>query len=219
MTDFTSRMASLLGAMRRERNGAVADAMRFYGRPYGLNYGVSLPTLRKLARAEGHDHAYARYLYLQEVRELRLAAFHIAEPACVTPEEFPFWAEGLLNSEMAEEGAFALLSHIDCFAALFDAWTSPEADPLLRYAALMGACRTSRASAEWADRAVDVVSQAAAAESPAAMLLARGATAMLSSLAARDVATHHAVVQALESLGTRPAEAYVRDELAWQLEA
>ena len=51
--DFTSRMTTLLGAFRRERNGAVADSMRFYGRPYGLNYGVSLPTLRRLARAEG----------------------------------------------------------------------------------------------------------------------------------------------------------------------
>lgn len=48
--DFTSRMVALLGELRRERNGAVADAMRCYGAPYGLNYGVSLPTLRKLAR-------------------------------------------------------------------------------------------------------------------------------------------------------------------------
>ena len=78
--DFTSRMVALLGELRRERNGAVADAMRCYGAPYGLNYGVSLPTLRKLARAETPDHDFARYLYLQEVRELRLAALHIARP-------------------------------------------------------------------------------------------------------------------------------------------
>lgn len=216
--DFTSRMATLLGAMRRERNGAVADAMRFYGRPYGLNYGVSLPTLRTLARAVGRDHDFARYLYLQEVRELRLAAFHIADPARVTPDEFPFWAEGLLNSEMAEEGAFALFSRLDRFADLFAAWTAPDADALLTYAALMAACRTAHASVEWADTAVDAVSRAAAADSPAAMLLARGAASMLSTLAARDDAAHRAVVQAAESLGTRPAEAYVRDELAWQLE-
>lgn len=216
--DFTSRMASLLGTMRRERNGAVADAMRFYGRPYGLNYGVSLPTLRTLARAVGCDHDFARYLYLQQVRELRLAAFHIADPACVTPDEFPFWAEGLLNSEMAEEGAFALFCHVDCFAELFAAWTAPDTDSLLTYAALMAACRTARASVGWADVAVDAVSRAAAAESPAAMLLARGATAMLSALAARGDAERRAVVQAAESLGTRPAEAHVRDELAWRLE-
>ena len=42
--DFTSRMVALLGELRRERNGAVADAMCLCGKPYGLNYGVSLPT-------------------------------------------------------------------------------------------------------------------------------------------------------------------------------
>ena len=108
--DFTSRMVALLGERRRERNGAVADAMRCYGAPYGLNYGVSLPTLRKLARAETPDHDFARYLYLQEVRELRLAALHIARPESLTPDEFPAWAAGIVNSEVAEEAAFAFLS-------------------------------------------------------------------------------------------------------------
>ena len=108
--DFTSRMVALLGELRRERNGAVADAMRCYGAPYGLNYGVSLPTLRKLARAETPDHDFSRYLYLQEVRELRLAALHIARPESLTPDEFPAWAAGIVNSEVAEEAAFAFLS-------------------------------------------------------------------------------------------------------------
>lgn len=87
--DYTSRMVALLRELRRERNGAVADSMRYYGTPYGLNYGVSLPTLRRIARAEAPDHGFARYLYRQDVRELRLAALHIACPACFTPEEFP----------------------------------------------------------------------------------------------------------------------------------
>jgi len=90
--DFTSRMAALLGAFRRERNGAVADSMRFYGAPCGLNYGVSLPTLRTLARAEAADHDFAKYLWRQDVRCLRLAALHIADPARLTPGEFAFWA-------------------------------------------------------------------------------------------------------------------------------
>lgn len=103
--DYTSRMVALLRELRRERNGAVADSMRYYGTPYGLNYGVSLPTLRRIARAEAPDHGFARYLYRQDVRELRLAALHIACPACFTPEEFPAWAAGIVNSEIAEEAA------------------------------------------------------------------------------------------------------------------
>ncbi|MFQ8713984.1 MAG: DNA alkylation repair protein [Alistipes onderdonkii] len=127
--------------MRRERNGAVADSMRYYGTPYGLNYGVSLPTLRRIARAEAPDHGFARYLYRQDVRELRLAALHIACPACFTPEEFPAWAAGIVNSEIAEEAAFALLSRAEAFPALFSAWiASPDA--LLQYAALLAAARS-----------------------------------------------------------------------------
>ena len=54
--DFTSRMAALLGAFRRERNGAVADSMRLYGKPYGVTYAVGRPTHPPLAPAEGTQH-------------------------------------------------------------------------------------------------------------------------------------------------------------------
>ena len=146
--DYTSRMVALLRELRRERNGAVADSMRYYGTPYGLNYGVSLPTLRRIARAEAPDHGFARYLYRQDVRELRLAALHIACPACLTPEEFPAWAAGIVNSEIAEEAAFALLSRAEAFPALFSAWiASPDA--LLQYAALLAAARSPRLTASW----------------------------------------------------------------------
>lgn len=158
--DFTSRMVALLGELRRERNGAVADAMRFYGAPYGLNYGVSLPTLRRLARAETPDHDFARYLYRQEVRELRLAALHIACPERLAPDEFSFWAAGIVNSEVAEEAAFALLSRADALHALCDAWIA-DPNPLLQYAALQAAARSSRLTSAWIAPAVEAVRRAA----------------------------------------------------------
>ena len=160
--DYTSRMVALLRELRRERNGAVADSMRYYGTPYGLNYGVSLPTLRRIARAEAPDHGFARYLYRQDVRELRLAALHIACP-CFTPEEFPAWAAGIVNSEIAEEAAFALLSRAEAFPALFSAWiASPDA--LLQYAALLAAARSPRLTASWVAPAVEAVHRNATAE-------------------------------------------------------
>ena len=155
--DFTSRMAALLGAFRRERNGAVADSMRFYGAPCGLNYGVSLPTLRTLARAEAADHDFAKYLWRQDVRRLRLAAPHIADPARLTPGEFAFWGDGLLNSEIAAEAAFALLSRIGAFPELFAAWIAPDAGWLRQYAALMAAARVPHPSPAWAVPAAAVV--------------------------------------------------------------
>ena len=179
--DYTSRMVALLRELRRERNGAVADSMRYYGTPYGLNYGVSLPTLRRIARAEAPDHGFARYLYRQDVRELRLAALHIACPACLTPEEFPAWAAGIVNSEIAEEAAFALLSRAEAFPALFSAWiASPDA--LLQYAALLAAARSPRLTASWVAPAVEAVHRNATAEATVEM----PAEAMTEATAAAD---------------------------------
>lgn len=153
--DFTSHMVALLGELRRERNGAVADAMCLCGKPYGLNYGVSLPTLRRIARAETPDHDFARYLYVQDVRELRLAALYIAQPERVTMDEAAFWAAGIINSEVAEEASFALLSRVGVLPELFRSWIT--ASPLLQYAALLAAARSPQASLAWVDAALEAV--------------------------------------------------------------
>ena len=216
--DFTSRMAALLGAFRRERNGAVADSMRFYGKSYGLNYGVSLPTLRTLARAGGTDHEFAKYLYLQDVRCLRLAAFHIADPARLAPSEFAFWGDGLFNSELAEEAAFALLSRSEALPALFEAWTAPGAPCLEQYAALMAAARAPHPSPAWIVPAVETVRRAAPDDAPAARLLAQGAVALLTAIGSLNDENRQAVLRVAGSLEPSPAAEYLRGERAWRLE-
>ena len=123
--DFTSRMVALLGELRRERNGAVADAMRCYGAPYGLNYGVSLPTLRKLARAETPDpnpllryaalHSAARSDLLTAawiapaVEAVRRAAVCAAE-SLSKPAAAPLSASSA--ARLIAQGAVALLSAV-----------------------------------------------------------------------------------------------------------
>ena len=178
--DFTSRMVALLGELRRERNGAVADAMCLCGKPYGLNYGVSLPTLRRIARAETPDHDFARYLYVQDVRELRLAALYIAQPERVTMDEAAFWAAGIINSEVAEEASFALLSRVGVLPELFRSWIT--ASPLLQYAALLAAARSPQASLAWVDAALEAVHRNAV-EAEALVAAARSAAAADTSAA------------------------------------
>lgn len=167
-------MVALLGELRRERNGAVADAMCLCGKPYGLNYGVSLPTLRRIARAETPDHDFARYLYVQDVRELRLAALYIAQPERVTMDEAAFWAAGIINSEVAEEASFALLSRVGVLPELFRSWIT--ASPLLQYAALLAAARSPQASLAWVDAALEAVHRNAV-EAEAVVAAARSAAA------------------------------------------
>lgn len=206
--DGSARLAQLLGRMRRERNGAVADAMRCYGKPCGLNYGVSLPTVRSIARDEGHDPAFAQLLWQQDVRELRLAALHIADPARLTPGEARSWAAGISNSELAEEAAFALLRRSPHFGAIFAEWIAGN-EPLLVYAALLGAARTEQPDAAWLQPAVDAVQRASG---PYARLIAQGAVAFLEALGRQNEAGRQAVLRAVD-----PLDPSVREEVLWRL--
>ena len=192
----TSRMTALLAAFRRERNGAVADAMRPYGAPRGLNYGVSLPTLRRIVAAEAADDDLARYLWQQDA-----------------------------TSEEAEEAAFALLRRAEGFDALFAGWIARSDRPLVQYAALLAAARREVRPTEWIVAAAEAVAGAdrlAAAEPPAidryaARLVAQGAVALCAALGAENDANRQTVFRAVGSAGQGPAAAYLREELAWRL--
>lgn len=209
--DYTGRMLRLLGELRRERNGAVADAMRFYGKSYGLNYGVSLPAIRRLAQAEGTDHGFARYLYAQDVRELKLAACGIADPAATDAPEAEYWGVGLLNSELAEELAFALLSRIERIGEVFDAWTG-KGPALQRYAALLGAARNPKLTTAFLPALAGAVRR-----NPDDRLTARGAVALLEKLY-QNKENRDAVARFLGSLDASPSADSIREEMTWRME-
>ncbi len=211
--DNTARMIRLLGRLRREMNGAVADAMRYYGGDYGLNYGVSLPTLRSIARAEGCDDAFARYLYVQQVRELRLAALHIADPALLSLAEAGFWGEGIINSEVAEEAAFAFLSRAEALPGIFASWCSSE-NELLAYAALMAGARARLLR----DMPAAAESMAGAvACHPQSHLVGCGAAAMLGgALDAGDIVRER-VSDLVAFLPEGRAATHVSEEMSWRM--
>lgn len=212
--DLTSRMVALLGKMRRERNGAVADSMELRGCASGLNYGVSLPTVRKIARGEEADHEFARMLWQQDVRELRLAALHLADASKVEAEE-EFWAGGIADGEAAEEAAFALLSRMEGFGPLFGKWCASE-KPLLRYAALLGAARSGEVTPDWIPAALEAVH--APASGLDAHLVAQGGVAMLAAVAESGEEAKAEVARVVRGLGDTPSDDLLREELLWRLE-
>lgn len=207
-------MISLLGRMRKQMNGAVADAMYYYGQNYGLNYGVSLPTVREIASAEGTDHELARYLFKQQVRELRLAAMHIADPSLFTLTEAMAWADGIINSELAEEMAFALLPHTVALAEIYTAWTT-SGDEFLAYSAMMAASRTQLASTQEIVLAVKEITSF----HPTSRIIAQGAVALLSAAVMLNSESRAVVTQVLQQLPEGSASDYIREEMEWRLEA
>ena len=203
-------MIALLGKMRKQMNGAVADAMRYYGKDYGLNYGVSLPTVRSIARSEEQDHEFALYLYSQQVRELKLAAMHIAKPELFNVEQASTWEQGLINSEIAEECAFAFLRHSYELKEIFHLWVEGE-NMFATYAALMAMAR-SQVFTKYEVETISAIVNCYPDSRP----IAQGVVALL------DAAYQHDELQSdvrsiLASLSTSPTADYILDEMSWRI--
>lgn len=211
--DNTQRMIALLGRVRKQMNGAVSESMATDGENYGLNYGVSIATLREIAATEQPDTDFAKYLYQQQVRELRLIACHLAEPEKVDIHDFPFWARGIRNAELAEELAFALLSKIYDINSLMGIWTT-ESNELIAYAALMAAARNKRTTSEVAF----IAAEKAVRAYPSSRNIAHGVVALLCYIAENDKSVKVGVPTLLESMPDCPVKEFVAEELEWRLE-
>ena len=209
----TERMIALLGAMRREMNGEVSETMTDRGVSYGLNYGVSIPSVREIARSETADHAFAKYLYGQQVRELRLAACHLADPAMVTVDEFSFWSRGLTTGELAAELAFALMSRIDAIDALVGIWSS-ESTETTACCALMAAARSPKVDCGVALHGAEC----AVRSFPSSVAVADAAVSVMVSLLGRGVATREMLSETVSRLPQCPASERIADEIAWRTE-
>lgn len=210
MQNNTSKMVALLGKIRKQMNGAVLDTFRYYGAKYGMNYGVALHSLRDMAREIGCDDELAHFLFRQQVRELQIIALWIADAEAVTEVEFDFWANGLINSELAEQAAQGLLSKITPIDTLVERWCG-SGNELLAYAALLAASRSDKISINILQSSVNKVVTAFADNH----LATQGVVALLGS----KIENHRAVVESvLATLPDNRSAAVVREEIAWRLE-
>lgn len=210
--DNTQRMIALLGKVRKQMNGAVSESMATHGQQYGLNYGVSIATLREITEGEPKDYAFAKYLYQQQVRELKICACHIADPKMVDTHEFPFWSRGITNAELAEELAFALLSKIYDINSLMGIWTT-ESNEMVAYAALMAASRNERTMSEVAYIAIENAIKA----NPESEYIAQGVVALVCYIASRDKSVKVGIPTLLSNLADSATKRRVEEELEWRL--
>ena len=197
----------LLYRLRKEMNGAALDTMCYFGADYGRNYGVQIYAIRNLAREIGTDHELAKSFYAEDIREVRLVALWIADAEQVSVDDFSFWAEGIINSEVAEQASHALLSRITPIAELLGAWCSSD-NALLAYCALLSAARSGGVEQT---AAVEAIVQAVTIFSDN-RLVAQGATALAINL------PDDAVEELLEKIPDNPTAKLLREEIAWRVE-
>ena len=142
--DNGCKKEEVLARLKNEMNGAVAGAMEERGLLYGVNYGVSYPTIKKIAEGYFPDHELALALFAENIRESRIAAILTDNPAQVSRAQMLQWGESF------ETGEIACLAGMRLFYASPDAvgiiceWLGSDDGLLLRAALYM----TGRRAAE-----------------------------------------------------------------------
>lgn len=197
-------MIALMRRLRIEMNGAVSASMtERAGKEYGLNYGVSLPTIRDVINDEGYapDHELAAVLWRQDIREMKLAALFVEDPALVSAEQMEQWSTDWQGLELPEQSAMQLFWRAPQAVEIAAKWlTDPQAGPFRRLAAYYMIGKNAARLEE-----IPAVFDGETAE--------RSAAYALREIYRHNPALRKAVVSVLETV---PPE--VAEEVRWQIE-
>ncbi len=82
---------------------AAAQGMARYGINPHNTYGISIPTLRKIAKDAGRDHHLARKLWRSGTHEARILAAFIDDPRQVTREQMDRWVKDFDSWDVCDQ--------------------------------------------------------------------------------------------------------------------
>ena len=77
--------------MKQRANAQAVEGMGRFGIKPAQALGISIPTLRKMAKATGKNHALALELWATGIHEVRILASMIDEPQLVSSEQMEAW--------------------------------------------------------------------------------------------------------------------------------
>ena len=100
--DSENNYQSLISKIKLLRNGDIADAMKWAGIEYKMNWGVSLVILRQMAKEFEPDHILALKLWNKQWRETSILATLLDEPQKISEEQMDFWTKNFESIEIAE---------------------------------------------------------------------------------------------------------------------
>ncbi|MDH6358859.1 DNA alkylation repair protein [Parabacteroides sp. PF5-9] len=107
-------------------NGIASTSMREKGITYKLNFGVSLPKLKEIAKQYTPNPELAELLWNEDVRELKILATLLYPSPSFTKEKAEEWVIEIQHIEIAEQFSFNLLQHTSFTNQLAKEWLSQE---------------------------------------------------------------------------------------------
>lgn len=135
-----SRLDDILQRLKHLANPEnVAGMARFGINPKGT-YGVSIPTLRAIAKESGVDHNLARNLWQSGVHEARILASMIDDPAEVSAKQMDGWASDFDSWDVCDQVCSNLFDKTSHAYSKVVEWSAREEEYVKRAAfALMAA--------------------------------------------------------------------------------
>jgi 3-methyladenine DNA glycosylase AlkD len=96
-------MDQVLLRLRAQANPANVAGMARYGiNPQGT-LGISIPTLRQMAKEIGRDHPLAQQLWASGIHEARILAAYVDDPRQVTEAQMDQWVAGFDSWDVCDQ--------------------------------------------------------------------------------------------------------------------
>lgn len=126
MTDHHIRSAikDIRTRLRLSMNGVVSASMREKGAVYALNFGVSMPELKKIAVNYPQDPDLAEALWREDVRELKILAAMLQPASSFSKEQAWRWASALTHPDLIEFCSTILFQHLPYAGELAAEWVA-----------------------------------------------------------------------------------------------
>ena len=116
------------------------QGMARYGMAVEKRLGVSIPHLRKLAKAIGQDHALALALWETEIAEARILAAMVDVPEEVTEAQMEEWVAGLDSWDVCDQVCMNLFDKTPLAWRKVREWSEREGEFVKRAAFALLAC-------------------------------------------------------------------------------
>ncbi len=111
---------------------------------FGINpentYGVSIPNLRKMAKAAGKDHDLAQELWASGIHEARILAGMVDDPALVTEEQMEAWVKDFDSWDVCDQVCMNLFDKTPLAWQKVIDWSEREEEFVRRAAFALIAC-------------------------------------------------------------------------------
>ena len=122
-SSLESEVQSALQWLKRHSTKATLAGMARYNIPSDQAFGVSMASLKVLAKRLGRNHQLAAALWDTGWYEARMLATLIDEPARVTPAQMERWAGDFDNWAIVDTACFALFDRTPHAWAKVKAWS------------------------------------------------------------------------------------------------